>query len=138
VTQIGVPLSRTPPPYARPAADDEVALAQRPLVPTVERHLEATAECPRDRFHLHAREHRAVNRDRLPPSKPLGQRGRARELGQLVVRVPGQPWRLRNLTCERGFNKEDRPSDVALVLVVAMILHGGRYGQGQAQHPTDV
>ena len=68
------------------ATDDEVALVQRPLVPAVERRLKAAAERPSYRFHLRAREYRAMNRDQLPPCEPLGQRGR--RSAQLARRMP--------------------------------------------------
>lgn len=58
---------------------------QRPLVPAVERRLKAATERPRYRFHLRAREHRSMDRGRLPSDELLSQGGHAR---QLVVRRP--------------------------------------------------
>lgn len=78
--------SREPPSYrlvlllrdSRLADEDEVALPYGPLMPVVERHLQAVAERSGDALHPRAREDRAVDRDGLPAGEPLSQRGHDR------------------------------------------------------------
>ena len=72
---------------ARRFTDDEVTLTQRSLVPAVECHLRTVAERPGYSLNPRAREHRAMNRDWLPPSGPLGQRGHGRQLSQELARL---------------------------------------------------
>ena len=65
----------------RPSAGDEVSLPNGPLMPPLICGLKAVAERTLQRSRASARQHRTVDRDRLPQTEPLAERGHDWKLG---------------------------------------------------------